>query len=572
MNLSNVIYKCYDMYNLMNPIFSSGIPLVKGVTMVSSPLFCTHCGAANQAQAAFCYACGQAIQAPVNVFASNSSGPLRIGALLKQRYQIMEQIGAGGFGAVYKAEDVDLGRRLVAVKEMSQQGLHQREIDESVEAFKHEALMLAGLRHEHLPRIYDHFEENERWYLVMDSIEGETLAEHFKKSRDGSLPLVMTMRITLQLCEVLDYLHTRQPPIIFRDLKPSNVILTPEGDVFLVDFGIARHFKPGQTKDTIAFGSPGYAAPEQYGKAQTTPRSDTFSLGAVLHQMLTGSDPSEKPFRFAPLTMPRPAGLSSLIERMVDMDESNRPPSMEVIKRELTVMLDGQTPWRDDELSLTGAYSPPAGTSTGARAATGPVAQPAGYSGPPIQPLQGSMAPQPAQKKKGKAGCLVGLAVAALLIWQIVSGIVSHSPTTFQSYPGTSSTSYTPVDQPTDTAVPTGGFQATGTPSFSDAPVYSVAWSPDGALVASGGADSSVAVWDVRTGERQSLGLINAYGKTYSVAWSPDGRYLAAGTGSTLQIWTFPQMSYDSYDTSASITSLSWSPDNEHLVLGSDDG
>ncbi len=531
---------------------------------MSASVYCAHCGALNQPQAATCFACNRSLDEP----APAATDARR---LIHGRYRLVRQLGVGGFGAVYQAEDTTLGHRLVALKEMSPRGLSLEETKEATDAFQREALLLAGLAHPSLPRIYERFEEEGRWYLVMDFIAGETL-EVYLDRQGGSLPVKEALQLALQLCDVLGYLHSRQPPIIFRDLKPSNIIRSSDGQVTLVDFGIARFFKPGQTKDTIAFGSPGYAAPEQYGKAQTTPRSDTFSLGAVLHQMLTGSDPSEKPFRFAPLTMPRPAGLSSLIERMVDMDESNRPPSMEVIKRELTVMLDGQTPWRDDELSLTGAYSPPAGTSTGARAATGPVAQPAGYSGPPIQPLQGSMAPQPAQKKKGKAGCLVGLAVAALLIWQIVSGIVSHSPTTFQSYPGTSSTSYTPVDQPTDTAVPTGGFQATGTPSFSDAPVYSVAWSPDGALVASGGADSSVAVWDVRTGERQSLGLINAYGKTYSVAWSPDGRYLAAGTGSTLQIWTFPQMSYDSYDTSASITSLSWSPDNEHLVLGSDGG
>src|SRR5579883_345600 len=207
--------------------------------MVSSSLFCMHCGAANPAQAKFCFACGQALHeaAQRDVEAAEQAGRLKPGELLRKRYKVLSQIGQGGFGAVYKAEDGELGQRLVAVKEMSEQGLSRREIEEGVEAFKREALMLAGLMHEHLPRIYDHFEEHGRWYLVMDYIEGETLEEHFNRSRDGSLPLVMALKIALQICDVLDYLHARQPPIIFRDLKPANIILTPKGDIFLIDFG-----------------------------------------------------------------------------------------------------------------------------------------------------------------------------------------------------------------------------------------------------------------------------------------------------------------------------------------------
>jgi eukaryotic-like serine/threonine-protein kinase len=111
-------------------------------------------------------------------------------------------------------------------------------------------------------------------------------------------------------------------------------MLTPDRNSFLIDFGIARHFKPGQSKDTIAFGSPGYAAPEQYGKAQTTPRSDIYSLGATLHQLLTGNDPAQTPFRFAPLKIHTPA-LERLVMQMVEMDESKRPSNMADVKQEL---------------------------------------------------------------------------------------------------------------------------------------------------------------------------------------------------------------------------------------------
>src|SRR5260370_30525945 len=172
----------------------------------------------------------------------------------------------------------------------------------------------------------------------MDFIEGETLEEHLNKEKEGHLPYEEVLQIGIQLCTVLGYLHTRQPPIIFRDLKPTNIMLITDGQLYLIDFGIARHFKPEQTKDTIAFGSPGYAAPEQYGKTQSTPRADIYSLGVTLHQLLTGSDPSDTPFQFAPLQLqgqPTPPGLEPLITQMLDMNKDKRPASMFVVKQEL---------------------------------------------------------------------------------------------------------------------------------------------------------------------------------------------------------------------------------------------
>ena len=153
----------------------------------------------------------------------------------------------------------------------------------------------------------------------------------------GCLPVELVLAIGIQLCTVLDYLHTRQPPIIYRDLKPANIILTHNGGLYLFDFGVARHFKPGKAKDTIPFGSPGYAAPEQYGRAQTTPQSDIYSLGAMLHQMLTGIDPSQTPFRFAPLQLndQHMRAIEPLLMQMVEMDQSQRPASMAVVKQEL---------------------------------------------------------------------------------------------------------------------------------------------------------------------------------------------------------------------------------------------
>ena len=151
------------------------------------------------------------------------------------------------------------------------------------------------------------------------------------------MPIEKTLDIALQLCSVVEYLHTRQPPIVFRDLKPGNVMLTPSGHVYLIDFGIARHFKPGQEKDTTALGSSGYAPPEQYGKSQTTTRADIYSLGATLHQLLTGDDPSETPFHFEPLNFTDPllTGLDTLVMSMVNVVVNKRPESIFIVRQEL---------------------------------------------------------------------------------------------------------------------------------------------------------------------------------------------------------------------------------------------
>ncbi len=274
----------------------------------------------------------------------------------RNRYFIISKVGAGGFGSVYKARDTQSGDRLVAIKEVSLLGLPPKATIEATTTFQREVSLLAQLDHPNLPRLYEHFETPGYWYLVMDFIAGETLEEYQSKAPNRRLPLSEVLGIGLQLCIVLDYLHSQQPPIIFRDLKPANIMRTPSGQIYLIDFGIARYFKPGQPKDTIALGSPGYAAPEQYGKAQTTPRADIYSLGAVLHQLLTTNDPSEAPFRFMPL---RPKGLQNnsnhtslpmsmvdvlankleiLIASMLDMDVSKRPRDVAYVKHELDVM------------------------------------------------------------------------------------------------------------------------------------------------------------------------------------------------------------------------------------------
>ncbi len=304
-----------------------------------SLIYCDTCGAANQPNQIYCFSCGRALAAAAQKQAptKSSTGMLPANTLLKQRYRILRTVGKGGMGAVYEAEDTQLGNRLVAVKEMSQQNLSPNEVPGAAENFKREAYILARLQHPNLPSIHDYFTEAGRWYLVMSFIQGETLQKYLVK-QGGKLPSAEVLRIGIELCLVLDFLHTQKPPIIFRDLKPTNIMRTPDGHIYLIDFGIARHFKPGQAKDTTVFGSQGYAAPEQYGRSQTTPRSDIYSLGAILYQLLSGHNPAQAPFRFSSLSSQSiavPTTLDTLVMNMLAMNENNRPQSMLTVKEEL---------------------------------------------------------------------------------------------------------------------------------------------------------------------------------------------------------------------------------------------
>ena len=257
--------------------------------------------------------------------------------ILRTRYHILEQLGRGGMGAVYKAKDATFSNRFLAVKQMIQSGLAPQMLAVYTNNFQREANLLASLMHPNLPRIYEYFSEGEYWYLVMDYIEGINLQKHLEQS-GGRLPIEEALRIGIDLCTVLHYLHTRQPTIIFRDLKPANVMITSEGHLYLIDFGIARQFNPNQQQDTHNFQTPGYAAPEQFNQKQTTPQSDIYSLGATLHQLLSGEDPTNNIFDLPPLEIGVPE-LTALVSKMLEMKPIKRPATMLVVKQELQRIL-----------------------------------------------------------------------------------------------------------------------------------------------------------------------------------------------------------------------------------------
>src|SRR5277367_4249525 len=218
--------------------------------------------------------------------------------VIGNRYRVSRMLGGGGMKMVYLAEDLRLANRRCALAEMVDTITSPDMQQQAVSGFQREADMLAELSHEHIPRIFDRFSEQNRHYLVMEYVEGNTLEEELRNA-GGKLPEQHVIDIALQVLDTLEYLHHREPPVIYRDLKPSNIMVAPSGQVKLIDFGIARHFQPLSSATMV--GTQGYAPPEQYrGKVET--RSDLCALGATMHHALSGRDPAlEPPFSFPPL-------------------------------------------------------------------------------------------------------------------------------------------------------------------------------------------------------------------------------------------------------------------------------
>ncbi len=263
--------------------------------------------------------------------------PLKAGTTLNQRYRILQPVGRGGMGLVYKAEHRRL-QSIVAVKEIQNTRADIDEYRTALQLCEQEARMLVRLNHPNLPRVSDAFIERDRFYLVMDFVEGTTLERRLQLNKNKPLGALQVVLWSLQLTDVLHYLHTQTPPIIFRDLKPGNIMVRSDGHLFLIDFGIARRFQPGATKDTALLGSVGYSPPEQFGTGQTDPRADLYAFGATLHNLLTGIDPTTQPFKFAPailLNSRIPESLSQLIGQCVEMETEARPSSIQEVAEAL---------------------------------------------------------------------------------------------------------------------------------------------------------------------------------------------------------------------------------------------
>ena len=398
-------------------------------------ILCPNCHKPNLRRAKFCQHCAHDM-------VLNNDGP---------RYYITRVIKSGGQGSVF--ETIDDDGKVYAVKEMIDNFTNPKDRTEAIDRFEAEAKMLRRLSHPRIPKVYADFKDEGRQYLAMDFVRGEDLEEIIHK-HPGGLPEQQVLEWADEICDVLDYLHNHKPePIIFRDMKPSNVMIEADGKVKLIDFGIAKVFQRAERGTQI--GTPGYAPPEQY-QGLATVESDIYALAATLHHMLTGRDPrDEPPFSFPPVYGLKPTiskRTSDALQKALQMNPDDRfqsiaefrdalrPPPPQVRVSQKTTVLTPQ---------------PQVATPTAATPAKPPIAVPPSAGNPPAvqarpaAPAAPISAPAP-QAQPGRGGGFIrGLLVLLLVLGLIGATLVFAFPRIVdQVLPGVLST-----PQPTTTPV-----------------------------------------------------------------------------------------------------------------------
>ncbi|HXZ03803.1 MAG TPA: protein kinase, partial [Ktedonobacteraceae bacterium] len=287
---------------------------------ISSSGFCQACGAANPAQATHCYVCNEPLSSqPVGTSVTTNplTGLLLPEVIIQQRYRILDVLSTGTVSSVYKAEDIELGNRVITLKEIGKNDQNTSEALALIETEKREMLLQGSLIHPNLPRIYDYFVENHRWYFVMDFLDGETLEEYLKKRKYRPLPFEEVLDYGLQLSAVLDYLLMQQPSLHVEKLTLHNIWRTPDGKLYLLDIGTT---------------STGPKMPA---------RSSIYSLGKVLRQLQTGKTPAHSRLYHALPKLRRQSKhplsweLEDLIWRMAHRNSRKRPYVMGIVQQEL---------------------------------------------------------------------------------------------------------------------------------------------------------------------------------------------------------------------------------------------
>jgi len=531
---------------------------------------------------------------------------LEQGDLLYNRYRILDILGRGGMGSVFHAIDGSLGVE-VAVKE------NLFVTEEYEQQFKLEAVILASLRHPNLPRVTDHFTiEGQGQYLVMDYIEGRDL-RHLMEN--GPISEEETVRIGVAVCEALTYLHTRKRPVLHRDIKPGNVRIAPDGQVYLVDFGLAK--MSDVTEHTLSGAramTPGYSPPEQYGTARTDARTDVYSLGATLYAALTGFIPEDGLARvvdevqLTPLRKRNPKvskELADVIEKAMAPHAPDRYQTAEDFRRALL----GMEPLLPGEQPQVEAYTQPRYTQP--RAAT----QPPSNTTPPV--VEKTPTEHPAPRKTSGFAWIVLVAMLALFalgaFWMInnpasapapFQGLLSLiiRPASASATPATlahsPTSTFPPVDAKTPAAAGTNpAITATATPikpskeTPSPAPVPTETTLPTPTPAIIGGGTGEIAFASTRNGGISQIYLINADGSKLrqltkdengacQPAWSPDGKklvYVSPCSGKNDQ---FIKSSLSIFDLdSGEVTQLrkvpggdfepAWSPDGTKIAFTS---
>ncbi|MFA5503974.1 MAG: serine/threonine-protein kinase [Vulcanimicrobiota bacterium] len=274
-----------------------------------------------------------------------------VGTRFDDRFRLLSVLGHGAMGHVYEVADEKLQGVRWALKELDLGVVLEKEKDEAIALFRREVDIMAGVSHPGCPRVIHEFTTDKGApAFVMTRVDGVPL-DVLVEEVDRPLSLHETMPILLQVCHILEHLHKQNPAVIFRDLKPSNLMLTDTGTVVMIDFGIARRYDPKKKKDTQELGTPGFCSPEQYGRGQTTARSDIYALATTAYFLLTRADVQSYAFKFPPLSDHLPGGeatdLSLLLKSMLELKPQDRPASIELVRKKLTKMYRELKPNRD---------------------------------------------------------------------------------------------------------------------------------------------------------------------------------------------------------------------------------
>lgn len=497
------------------------------------------------------------------------------GTLIHNRYRIVDILGQGGMGSVYRAIDENLGTS-VALKE------NLFTTDEYARQFRLEAVILANLRHPNLPRVSDHFVLGDLGqYLVMDFIEGEDL--RYRMERLGMLDEDDAVHIGAAMCDALAYLHTRKPPILHRDIKPGNVKISPDGHIYLVDFGLAKVYQSASQATTTGARAmtPGYSPPEQYGTARTDPRTDIYSLGATLYAALTGIIPEDGLARAmdnAELTPLRKRNskvsrkLAATIEKAMSVDPSDRFQTAEEFKTSLlssksfTQQAPGSYKVAPPEIApvspephntIVDEGAPLNGNGGKAKKPLGPVPSVSANSHedqPFVSPLK-----KQKERARKRRSALIRFGFTSLILLLIIGGVLYFVPGVLPANirgmaplifpPATATITQTPL--PTFTATPEATATVTPkptftiTPTFTTTPTLVVASLTPGSdstvaapapTVSAGGGAGQIAFASSRTGDPQifladlngenAFQVTNIQNGACQPSWSPDGQRL----------------------------------------------
>jgi eukaryotic-like serine/threonine-protein kinase len=503
--------------------------------------------------------------------------PLERGSLLNQRYRIVEILGQGGMGSIYRAVDQNLGVD-VAVKE------NLFTTEEYARQFRREAIILASLRHPNLPRVTDHFViEGQGQYLVMDFIEGEDLRE--RMDREGILSGVDVVVLGTAICEALIYLHSRQPQVVHRDIKPGNVKITPSGQIVLVDFGLAKVIQGSQATTTGARAmTPGYSPPEQYGTARTDSRTDIYSLGATLYVALTGNLPEDALARAMEQTDLTPVRrynskaskrLASVIEKALELRPDDRFQSAEELKKALlnTRVLTGPIEGRELTVPPPPAAPEPEALGVAVEAVLEANMEPgsraaASQAGPGLMPLPASTpisepvsrpAYRPRRKRRMRGTSTALLLVGVILLgalgaytyrpslldqvrdWMapVMALVSSPTPTPTAtlpntlppvSSPGTESPQFTETNPvillPPATGTPTQRPSATPAPEDTATPTPTAVGGGSGEIAYASDLTGIPQIWMMDAAGTAQRQITNIEEGACQPSWSPDGQRL----------------------------------------------